>query len=161
MKRLVSLFLPLAALLTTGCGSPLLDHANANEILRQPISEDVACPLAFPKFDLCGSFTWDRKPTSSTPGSAVLRFWNRELGTPSGPYVSPVSTVFVKLWMPVMGHGSSPVTTAAKKDAGGMAILGVFDSTNVFFVMPGKWEIWVQLKSGAAIDAQAKLDVEI
>ena len=63
--------------------------------------------------------------------------------------------------MPAMGHGSSPTTTARKLDTSATAIPGVFETSKIFFVMPGKWEVWVQLKRGATVHSQAKLDVEI
>ncbi len=48
--------------------------------------------------------------------------------------------VSVLLWMPSMGHGSAPV----KLDKLGPA---QFRVTNVYFIMPGDWEIRLSLKT--------------
>lgn len=47
--------------------------------------------------------------------------------------------VAVKLWMPSMGHGSSPVKV--EKIAPGL-----FKVTQVYFIMSGDWEIRIQIK---------------
>lgn len=57
--------------------------------------------------------------------------------------------------MPSMGHGSRPVKVEEVSGA-----IGVYDATNVIFIMGGPWEIWVQLKNGSEILDQAKVDFE-
>ena len=64
---------------------------------------------------------------------------------------TPKIMVAVKLWMPSMGHGSSPVKLDHAKDAGHADVPGVFEVTHVYFVMPGDWEIHVQLKNGPKV----------
>ena len=54
-----------------------------------------------------------------------------------------------------MGHGSSPVKIAPG------SVAGVFSATEVFFVMPGEWEIWIQLKEGTKVFDQAKIDYKL
>lgn len=48
-----------------------------------------------------------------------------------------VSSLTVKLWMPEMGHGSSPVTVTQ---------FGVnkYRVTEAYFIMPGQWEVQVK-----------------
>jgi hypothetical protein len=54
--------------------------------------------------------------------------------------------VAVVLWMPSMGHGSSPVSVA-KID------VGTYRASQVFFTMPGDWEIRIQrLVNGAVVE---------
>ncbi len=50
-----------------------------------------------------------------------------------------VTDLTVKLWMPDMGHGSSPVTVTQ---------FGVnkYKVTQAFFIMPGNWEVRVAFK---------------
>lgn len=48
------------------------------------------------------------------------------------------------LWMPSMGHGSSPVTI--KKMA-----TGVYDVTDVYFIMDGDWQMRIQLKNDSSV----------
>jgi hypothetical protein len=63
--------------------------------------------------------------------------------------------------MPAHGHGSSPVTLEQERDAGGQVIPGVFSGTNVYFIMPGTWQVKVQLKQGATVTEEADLNVQI
>ncbi|MBU6154334.1 MAG: hypothetical protein KGP28_08545 [Bdellovibrionales bacterium] len=161
--------LALSGLALVSCGvSPLLHHESPN---REPQSEPdsqnqdasapagprVSCDFWFLSQNLCASLTWVRKPTSEEPGEFSLSFWNKNQNsdqtvTHSAPLADKV---FVKLWMPDMGHGSSPVTTNQAFDSNGTPRIGVFRSTGVFFIMGGKWEIIVQLKdaSGGVLDS--------
>lgn len=161
MKFTPSLLYSTLALLAVSCNSPLLNHRDAPLTRNLNGNEKTACTLALPKARLCASIEWTRMPTDSDKGEFTLRFWDAEQSSESGPYVDPAQTVFVKLWMPSMGHGSSPVTTAPSKDAGGLAIPGVYSVTEVFFVMPGAWQVIVQLKQNGLVFDQAALDVEI
>ncbi len=151
-------------LFALGCGkSPLLNHAQANggspdtgrTLEPRNDQQRAQCPLLFPNAGLCASISWDKQPGSEEATSFTLRYWNRESGTFNGPYADPASTVGVKLWMPTMGHGSSPVTIAHDADS------GVFKVTNVYFVMPGEWEVHVQLKDGAKVVEEAVEKVTI
>lgn len=45
------------------------------------------------------------------------------------------------LWMPTMGHGSSPVTI---KKLG----TGLYDLSQIYFIMDGFWQLRIQLKNG-------------
>jgi hypothetical protein len=161
MKNLRHVLFPLATLLLA-CNSPLLNHADATDLVREPIHEnDPGCPIEFPKSGLCATWSWEKLPNSQDYGTATLRFWVKNQGTAAGPYVTPGQTVFVKLWMPSMGHGSSPVTTSPKLDSSGDKVPGIFESTGIFFVMPGAWEIWIQLKNGTEIDDQSKFEITL
>lgn len=140
------LMLPLAVALV-GC------LADADELKFQSKSPSGECPLFYPRADLCASITWDVAPTNEIDGELTLRFWSASEGTPSGPYVQPSQTPFVKLWMPDMGHGSSPVKLALEGDA--------YKAVDVHFVMGGNWEVWVQLKNASTVVEQAKIDVSL
>lgn len=55
--------------------------------------------------------------------------------------------VSVELWMPDMGHGSSPTQVKRATDESGQVIPGAFIVSNVYFIMGGKWEVRVTLTS--------------
>lgn len=152
-----------SSFILVGClDSPLFNHADASPAaLKQPLTEDQSCPLKFEKEGLCASMAWTKLPSDEEKGEFTLRFWQSASGTESGPYVTPSGSVFVKLWMPGMGHGSSPVTVKSAVDAGGLSVPGVFFASDVYFVMPGEWEIWVQLRQDRVVTDQAKVDVKI
>lgn len=48
------------------------------------------------------------------------------------------------LWMPTMGHGSGPI---AVKKLG----TGLYDLSQVYFIMDGLWQLRIQLKSGNTV----------
>lgn len=153
-----------ALFLITGClESPLLNHLNAEEVHppKPSTDSDETCPLSLESEALCASLTWTQVPTSDQNGTFLIHFWKKNESTSFGPYTSPTSQVAVKLWMPSMGHGSSPVTVNPSVDASGALIPGVFEATQVYFVMGGAWEIWIQLKNGSEIQSQAKLEYEL
>lgn len=64
-----------------------------------------------------------------------------------------VTDLTVQLWMPSMGHGSSPVKITQ---------LGVnkYKVTEAFFVMPGTWEVRVTFKH-EGVEHQIYIPVEI
>jgi len=145
----------------TGCDSPILNHAEANNQEGEVVHvTSETCPLSFKKETLCASMTWTKEPTDDIKGELTLRFWNGESGSESGPYVNPQYTVAVKLWMPGMGHGSSPVTVEQETDQTGALIDGVYKVSDIYFVMPGAWEIWVQFKQDRTVIDQAKKDYQ-
>lgn len=51
----------------------------------------------------------------------------------------------VELWMPSMGHGSSPTQVVPMMDSDARPLAGMYLVTNVFFIMPGDWEVRVTL----------------
>jgi hypothetical protein len=156
------LFLASLAPLTAACDSPLFSHLTAAERDALVAERNLqGCVLKFPKTGLCASLEWLTPATSETEGEARLRFWNPAVASENGPFVNPGPTVFMKLWMPSMGHGSSPVTTAPERDASGALIPGLFRSTRIFFVMPGDWDLVVQIRDGSRVLDEAKLALEI
>jgi hypothetical protein len=141
--------------LLSGCGvSPLLNHVNADTLVREREAVDPACPLHFARTGYCASLTWETMPTDDVEGEFTLRFWKPDRATASGPYADPAPTVAVKLWMPAMGHGSAPVTVTRETE-------GVYRATGASFVMPGEWEIQVQLKNGVQMLEQVVQGITI
>lgn len=161
--KIKALSVGLLVLPMMGClESPLLNHADAAPKTDLRTTEErTVCPILFEKEKTCASLNWVRMPADGDKGEFTLRFWSQESGTENGPYIDPGHAVFVKLWMSSMGHGSSPVRTTQARDSGGIVVPGVFDVTDVYFVMPGAWQIIVQLKQDAQVIDQAAYDVEI
>ncbi len=161
MKKISTLLTAALASMLMGClQSPLLNHANADSLEQiQPVN--AACPFEFKTLDLCATLTWVKMPTDDEKGEFVLSFFSKSSGTVKGPFIDPGYTVTSKLWMPSMGHGSSPVKISAFKDQNGATVTGVYNVSDVYFMMPGAWEIWVALKQGATVVDQAKTDISI
>ncbi len=103
---------------------------------------------------MCGRLDWVRFPSEEETGMFLLRFTRVENGS-SIPADAPSGLrVAVKLWMPDMGHGSSPVKVVRPLNASGTPETGLYRAEEVHFVMPGAWEIRVIFKdeSGAPVD---------
>ncbi len=133
----MKLFLMLIALNSffCACAKPNYQDTNIGEKDTKPIVNP--CPLFFKQERVCAKLEWEKRPTETEAGS-----FNLKLSIPENPseLTDPKHTPAVVLWMPSMGHGSSPVTV--KKTA-----KGIYEATNVFFIMPGQWNIRLQLKN--------------
>jgi nitrogen fixation protein FixH len=97
---------------------------------------DVSCDA---RKHLCFQMSWVTEPAVA---NAVFQFELNRDGDPE----ALGGEVQVKLWMPGMNHGSSPVTVEKISH-------GVYRATRVNFIMPGEWEIRIQiLNEGRVID---------
>ncbi len=146
MKKLL-----LGFLFLTACARP--DYIN-------PVSKKSAqgqtdkCALKLANSQLCSSIQWTSGPQTPAESEFILKFWNETSASENGPYVDPSSTLSVILWMPSMGHGSSPVKIDKIET-------GVYRVHRVFFIMPGDWEVRVFLKNGPTIVDQATESLQL
>lgn len=113
---------------TLGCAKPNYQDGR-RENFEQKTGETCS-----QKSDLCYQITWEKMPTENEVGSFQIQF-NQDLKQ------APA----VVLWMPDMGHGSSPVKVEAISKS-------LYRIKDVFFVMPGAWQIKIQIKNGTAVD---------
>lgn len=58
------------------------------------------------------------------------------------------------LWMPTMGHGSSPITI---KKLG----TGLYDLSQIYFIMDGFWQLRIQLKNGNEVIDEEIFEINI
>lgn len=144
----------------TACGwAPIFNHQDPNRVVASPhllVAQTPGesgvnvegCDFYFATQNLCATLNWLAVPTQDAEGSFRLSFWNKDQGSAQAPvfYNPDAASIFVKLWMPGMGHGSSPVAVSQSTDPSGTMLDGQFTATRVYFVMGGKWDIIVQLK---------------
>lgn len=116
--------------------------------------EAAACPIAFPKSGLCASLAWDGEIAGDDENSFTLKFWDKTSGSAAGPYKDAPGDVAAMLWMPSMGHGSAPVIVTPQGS-------GVYLGTRVLFVMPGEWDLRLQIKKNSQLFEQAVLPLKI
>lgn len=132
------------------CGySPLLNHTypvRVSEDAGIQAEQNISCRMEFQNHTLCADYVWVKEPRGSDEGAMKVYFWQKNQ---PGTYESPEFSVGVKLWMPDMGHGSQKVKVSPAKDSSGQILNGVYDATEVMFVMGGDWEIQFQLKDAA------------
>lgn len=133
----MKVLLIFAVIFLSSCAKPNYVDDQTQKLER--ITTD--CKLYFQKENLCLETEWESFPTEDSFGSLLLSFTDfndRDLN------ISPETELNVVLWMPSMGHGSSPVNLNEIKD-------GAYRASDVFFIMPGEWEIRYQLKDGDKI----------
>lgn len=144
MKAFRSLFF-LALLLMTACAQP-----NYDDPTRDPAAQEQGtCDLQFVQSQVCIDLIWEKKPTETEAGSFVLEFY---APGDRSQFVDLPHTLEVVLWMPSMGHGSTPVTIDK-------LAVGQYRVSKVFFIMHGDWEIQLKLKSGNNVLEQANYPV--
>lgn len=114
---------------------------NSSDNSTQPQETANSCTLFFTQSNLCAEVLWQQTPIESTYLSLILKFYSTATHTPTDPTVLPQ----VVLWMPSMNHGSSPSKTEKIST-------GLYRVFNIYFIMPGEWDIHFQLKQGSQIN---------
>lgn len=149
----MKLILLLLGFFTVSCGnSPLLNHEMEKGFLAKNPSYAVA-ENRFSKSNFSFTVDWSEPPKVGE-AKFLLRLWKTDSGTINGPYVDPKQNLHVFLWMPSMGHGSSPVKL--KKLAS-----GEYEVSNVYFIMGGKWEVKFQLLSSNKVEDETVLTLSL
>jgi hypothetical protein len=133
MKKLLAL--SLFAVMASACARP--DYVSASE-LNPNSKQDADCPYSLQNVQLCLTAAWEQTPDSTKYNSMKL--------TLSGANINAFDQLESLLWMPSMGHGSSPVRIE-KIDANTYRIY------DMYFVMAGDWEVRIFLKkAGQSVD---------
>lgn len=145
----MKIILLIMAILVTACG----DSHRVNDPNPYSRNEEATaeCKMYFKTENLCLKATWDNLPTESTFGSMTLTFTDKADPT---RIISPQHGPSILLWMPSMGHGSSPVTITLIED-------GIYKADDIFFIMQGPWEIRYQIKDGDKVVEEIIQDITI
>lgn len=129
----------------SGCSDP--NYAHSDETFTSPQTEEQNCQAQF-QSQHCVVIDWVKPPSDAEYAEFIFKTYrpNRADGTPVLEDLEGL--IKVQLWMPDMGHGSSPVRVE-KLD------IGTYRASQVFFSMRGKWEVRFQLKEGTSVKDQA------
>ncbi len=136
----------LMALFSAGCADR--NYAPSVKIDR-PDEKVGTCQATFSS-GLCVSMSWEKVPTESDFGAFTFQTLRANPEHNSASAEDPANSVAVVLWMPSMGHGSSPVFVEKLG-------IGSYRATQVFFTMRGDWEIRFQLKDQNGVHDQASI----
>lgn len=130
----------LTGLILCGCANP--DYIDPAQTVKKNDNSPAAlsCPLNFSAAQLCASLHWSQGPQSPAESEFILKFWDSKTSSENGPYKDPSQNITAVLWMPSMGHGSSPVKIEKIEP-------GVYRVRKVYFIMPGDWEVRLSLKN--------------
>ncbi len=129
MQKLIILF----SLLIISCGkSPLLMKKNPLEVNGNSNYESIKF---FKTLNHQLTINW-LSPINTTDSGHFLLISKNNLKSEDIP-----RNFEVYLWMPSMGHGSSPVKV-------NRISAGIYEITDVYFIMEGDWEIRIKLDNG-------------
>ncbi len=98
--------------------------------------------LEFSGANLHAHLSWLKAPVDDS--EAVMQLEWHDATTHA--IVEPNLPFSVELYMPSMGHGSAPTKIGRAVDDRGNIILGTYRVNNMYFIMPGEWEVRVKVK---------------
>jgi len=130
----------------SGCARP--KYLRSSPIVSEATGSKASCSVVFSNSGLCLSWYWENKPTERQAGQLVFKTYRLSSLDESALEVDLESLPSVILWMPSMGHGSTPTQTLRIDQ-------GTYRARNVFFIMPGEWEIRFQVRKGSDVLDQA------
>lgn len=136
-----------------GCAEPkYIRETSPDSKENGELESKATCGTTFKKSAMCLSWYWEKKPTNSVAGSLIFKTF-RLNSFDQSPIEQDLGVIpQVILWMPGMGHGSTPTQTYQLDT-------GTYRVTDVFFIMPGEWDIRFQLKNQAEVMDEAKISL--
>ena len=108
-----------------------------------PRKSGSGCIATFKTQNACVDLKWEKFPTETEFGSFIFSVSDASQILMEAPATDNSVLPKVVLWMPSMGHGSSPVTVER-------LATGLYRANRVFFTMKGDWEIRFQTASDQA-----------
>ncbi|MFN7729501.1 MAG: hypothetical protein ACK5P7_10130 [Bdellovibrio sp.] len=125
-----------------GCAKP--NYAEKKSDQNPGVQSLEECRLKFESQSLCLGWTWETIGNTTQYGSFIL-----QMAQPTGGALilkDALADLKVVLWMPSMGHGSVPVQIEKLS-------VGLYRIKNIFFIMPGEWDVHFQLfENGIKVD---------
>lgn len=144
----MKIFTVLSLLLLFSCAKPNYTDDNSTVIQRDVLT---GCEFIFSTEELCMKFEWIKQPSESEFGEMKVLFTEIK---DDRIRVSPKNNFHFFLWMPSMGHGSSPVQVNEISP-------GEFVISKIFFIMLGPWQMHFQLKDQNEIIEEIIKDITI
>jgi len=133
----------LVAAFLFGCAQPQYiqkQSSDSGSVSGQELQAD--CSIQFQNSKICLMWRWESQPTNTVMGSLILKTYRLNQLDQTAVETDMTSIPDLILWMPSMGHGSSP-TSSERID------VGTYRMNNVFFIMPGDWDLKFQIHSNS------------
>jgi hypothetical protein len=120
---------------------------------------DTLCPISFvstqsPSPGYCLKWSWEVSPkVGESDASLIFKIYRlNAYDTPleKDPNLKPA----LVLWMPGMGHGSSPTSIEALDQF-------TFRAKNLIFFMPGEWDLRFQMLNGVHRQEEAIVPITL
>lgn len=79
----------------------------------------------------------------------------------SGQLVPAPSDLSVSVWMKTHSYGMVEPSVEPMKDKEGRAMLGIYEASNIFFLVPGQWEVRVYMGESKDAKPMQKFAVDL
>jgi hypothetical protein len=136
-----------------GCAQPkYISEADSTSAGQQAAGVKAHCDIQFSSSKYCLSWFWENKPTSTAVGSLIFKIYRLNAFDQTAIQLDTQESPQLILWMPSMGHGSTP-TVVQRLD------VGTYRATEVFFIMPGEWDLKFQIKTGSEVTDEALVQI--
>lgn len=147
-----TLVLITALIVLSSCAKP--KYVNETPANQDPNAQEAQadCSTQFQISETCLNWYWEQKPTSQQPGSLVFKTYRLNTLDQTPVELDMEQTPSLILWMSSMGHGSTPTQTSRVD-------VGTYRASNVFFIMPGDWQLKFQIKNGTEILDEAQVNI--
>jgi hypothetical protein len=134
----------VSSALALACARPV--YLDSKTPVAGKANDANGCHATFNESGHCVLIQWEKHPTETEFGSfifTVRQMTSESTVLPSTLADHPYSEdLAIILWMPSMGHGSSPVKVERLAK-------GLYRANRVFFNMKGDWEIRFEVANGA------------
>lgn len=139
LNRILNLSILASLLFLMGCAKPNYQN-EAFQVLQESSGASGKDVFDFSQSDIQVQIQWKNNPTEKNENELILKFLNKS----NSSAIDLNYNLAVSLWMPSMGHGSSPVKIE-KLD------IGVYRVSRIYFIMPGEWDLRIQLKDNSTV----------
>ncbi|MGE4130837.1 MAG: FixH family protein [Bdellovibrionales bacterium] len=141
-------------LILCGCGRKYIQSENGLGGGRgKATNEAWTCDAKWSGDERCLTLTWEVPPAEKQMAAFLIKLWRPNRADQTGVLLDDFQDLKIELYMPSMGHGSSPVQIE-KID------VGTYRVTAVSLFMHGDWEIRFEAtdRQGQRQNAKISLD---
>ncbi len=140
-----------------GCAQPKYENSVAAGEGTSLTGQGQRMGVTFAAAGMQMAWRWEKDPVGTEEGILLVRTY-RASAVDGHLEPSDVSgDLAMRLWMPDMGHGSSPTTVERLRDDQGVIVPGAYRIRAVYFIMPGLWEMIFEIQQGGEVRDSAKV----
>lgn len=140
--------------LTISCAQPKYVEEPKPLDQRDSYEKPGTCSIAFKSSGICLSYVWESQPNTSDYSQLVFKIFRLSQYDSTPIEIDSPSIPQVVLWMPSMGHGSTP-TEVERLD------VGTYRAKNIFFIMPGEWDIHFRFTNDVGTQDEATINLTL
>lgn len=139
MRYQAFLISALTLLLVLGC-------AESEESTNPVTQGTTSCPIHFTGQNLCAEIEWKKGPVQNATSEYEVRFWRKDTGTATGPWVTPNGTLKAFTRMTCCGSTFDSIATEVST--------GRYSVNQVNFTGGPEWEVYLRLEADGVSENQ-------